>query len=467
MKKSRKNLLVATAAVLTLSLNLTTPNNAGAGQDAVLPPFHTPIFFPVEQGGASRLPGATLLPDNPVFDFEGIPGWIQGKKYTNQMGVTIPKYEILVIKGSRIRDKSVTIPAGGIYFDSSPARGEVPMTGSADYFLGKKYYFVDYQPKIVVKKDTEVDAKHWTAVGNHLYRLLSPPVPKVVPNPVLTWRTYDGVSIRPWAVTQRWQKSGESWANQTPMTYLQGVISSAGKTGVRYRTLSGTAISREWWATRKDFFGDAREGQTLKMSDGTVTINAIHPGKKGGTVSLTLYPAKGRVRHVVLRDEPSPSLPESSALRHRMIAIDGPLAVVLWPKGAVNAHTVKLWIYGNVRELKTNASFGGLKEWNYFPIACPIAHHIGGMIYNSRPLKLSPGQSVPLFGRYAWLKLVSVQGQKVLFEVGSHNRWTPLITKSGNIDSVFGEGRAVHGILSTLDSTRLDLDPAVSTVQKP
>ncbi|MCL4460751.1 MAG: hypothetical protein M1297_03415, partial [Nitrospirae bacterium] len=105
--------------------------------------------------------------------------------------------------------------------------------------------------------------------------------------------------------------------------------------------------------------------------------------------------------------------------------------------------------------------------WNYFPIACPIAHHIGGMIYNSRPLKLSPGQSVPLFGRYAWLKLVSVQGQKVLFEVGSHNRWTPLITKSGNIDSVFGEGRAVHGILSTLDSTRLDLDPAVSTVQKP
>ena len=59
MKKSRKNLLVATAAVLTLSLNLTTPNNARAGQDAVLPPFHTPIFFPVEQGGASRLPGSS------------------------------------------------------------------------------------------------------------------------------------------------------------------------------------------------------------------------------------------------------------------------------------------------------------------------------------------------------------------------------------------------------------------------
>ena len=467
MKKSRKNLLVATAAFLSFSMSLGMPEKSSAGQDAVLPPFHTPIFFPVTEGSASRLPGATLLPNNPAFDFQGVPGWIQGKKYTNQMGVTIPKYEILVIKGSRVRDNTVTIPAGGIYFDSSPARGEVPMTGSADYFLGKKYYFVDYRARIVVRKNGEVDAKHWTGVGNHLYRLLSPPIPKVVPNPVLAWRTYDGVSIRPWAVTQRWEDSHQSWANQTPMTYLQGVISKTEKGKVFYRTLSGTAIGQEWWATRKEFFGDATEGQTFKTPDGLVTIGKIHSSGKNGTVSVTLHPAKGRVRHFVLRDESSPSLPESSSLRGRMIAIDGPLAVVLWPKDAVSDHKARLWVYGGVREQRTNAFFGTLKGWKYFPIACPIAHHIGGMIYNSRPLKLSAGQSVPLFGRYAWLKLVSVQGQKVLFEVGSHNQWTPLITKTGNIDSVFGQGRAVHGILSTLDTTRLDLDPAVSTIQKP
>ncbi len=123
MKKSRKNLLVATAAFLSLSMSLGMPEKSRAGQDAVLPPFHAPIFFPVTEGSASRLPGATLLPNNPAFDFQGVPGWIQGKKYTNQMGVTIPKYEILVIKGSRVRDNTVTIPAGGIYFDSSPAPG--------------------------------------------------------------------------------------------------------------------------------------------------------------------------------------------------------------------------------------------------------------------------------------------------------------------------------------------------------
>ena len=467
MKKTRKNLLVSTAALLSLSLALGAPEASRAAQKDVLPPFHSPLFFPVKEGSASRLPGATLLPENPVFDFQGIPGWIQGKKYKNQMGVTIPKYEVLVIKGSRVQNNTVTIPAGGIYFDSSPARGEVPMTGAADFFLGKKYYFVDYRPEILVRKNVEVDSKHWTAVGNHLYRLLSPPIPKVVPNPVLAWRTYDGVSIRPWAVTERWQDARQSWANQTPMTYLQGVIAKTEKGKVLYRTLSGTEIGAEWWATRKDFFGDATEGQTFKTPDGLVTIGKIRSSGKGGTISVTIHPKKGHVRHFVLRDTPSSALPESSALRQRMVAIDGPLAVVLWPKGSVHDRKARLWIYGGVREQKTNTAFGTLKGWSYFPIACPIAHHIGGMIYNSRPIKLSAGQSLPLLGRYAWLKLVSVQGQKVLFEVGSHNQWTPLITKIGNIDSVFGEGRAVHGILSTLDTTRLDLDPAVSITQKP
>lgn len=94
----------------------------------------------------------------------------------------------------------------------------------------------------------------------------------------------------------------------------------------------------------------------------------------------------------------------------------------------------------------------------------PIAHRIGGMIYNSHSLSLRPGQSIPLLGCYGWLKLVSVQGQKVQFEVGSHQQWTPLMTKSGNLDSVFGEGRAVHGILGTIDSSRLDLEQSVTTL---
>lgn len=468
MIASRPSILLFSAALCLLSLLPDAPAR-GASPPAVLPPFHQPIFFPVESGKGSPLPAASITPADPVFSFDGVPGWIQGKPFKNQMGVTIPKYEILVIKGSRVKDNQVIIPPGGLYFDASPARGELPMTGSADYFLGKKYYFVDYRPVILVRKNVTVDGAHWTGVGNHLYKLLSPPVPKVVPNPVLVWRTYDGVSIRPWAITQRWEHPSGRWANQTAMTYLQGVIGSVEKkpAGIRYISLSGTAISKEWWTPQKPFFGDARPGQTVKTPDGSVTVDRIRQTRKGGSVSLTIRTRDGKTKQFTLRALKSPALPESAAIRRRMIAISGSVAVVLWPKDPVRKNRARLWVYGGVQEWKTNAPFGTLAHWNYFPIACPIAHHIGGMIYNREEIRIHEGESFPLFGKYARLKLVSVHGQTVQFEVGSHQGWTPLLTKQGNIDSVFGEGRAVHGIINTLNATSPDLSTGMTTAPSP
>lgn len=453
------------AAALSLAVFFSPLQAKAAPVPAVVPPFHQPVFFPVETGKASPLPSASLIPTDPVFNFSGIPGWIQGKPFTNQMGVTIPKYEILVIKGSQVKGDEVVIPPGGLYFDASPARGELPMTGSADYFLGKKYYFVDYRPRIVVRKNVTVDGSRWTGVGNHLYRLLSPPIPKVVPNPVIAWHTYDGVSIRPWAITQRWQQPASRWADQRAMTYLQGVIGSVQKkpAGIHYRSLSGTAISEEWWTDRKPFLGDVHQGQTINTPDGAVTIDRVEKSRTGGSVSLTIRTKEGASRHFMLEASNHPSLPESAKLRHRMIAISGPVSVVLWPKNSIHGKQAKLWVYSGVQEWKTNAPFGALAHWDYFPVACPIAHHIGGMIYNQEPVRIQTGRTVPLFGGYARLKLVSVHGQTVQFEVGGHQGWTPLMTKKGNIDSVFGEGRAVHGILNTLDVTNLKLSTGMTT----
>ncbi|MHB1285204.1 MAG: hypothetical protein ACYCYP_01370 [Leptospirales bacterium] len=453
------------ASALTLAPFLSVLPARGESVPAVVPPFHQSIFFPIQSGKESSLPSATIAPVDPAFDFSGVPGWMQGKPYTNQMGVTIPKYEILVIKGSKIIGNDVVIPPGGVYFDASPARGELPMTGSADYFLGKKYYFVDYRPVILVRKDVSVDSTHWTGVGNHLYRLLAPPVPKVVPNPVLAWRTYDGVSLRPWAITQRWKHPADRWANQNAMTYLQGVIDVVHQkpASVFYASLTGTAISREWWTSRKPFFGETREGQTINTPDGSVTINTIRKTRKGGFVSLTIRTQDGKSRQFRLQALNSPALPESSAIRHRMIALSGSVAVVLWPKSPVGNRKATLWVYSGVEQWETNGPFGHLSHWNYFPIACPIAHHIGGMIYNQSPIRLHAGESVPLFGTYGRLKLVSVHGQTVQFKVGSHQGWTPILTKQGNIDSVFGEGRAVHGILNTLDATNLNLATGMQT----
>ena len=99
----------------------------------------------------------------------------------------------------------------------------------------------------------------------------------------------------------------------------------------------------------------------------------------------------------------------------------------------------------------------GIRHVAYFPIACPIAHHIGAMIYNTRALALSPGKPVSLFGGYASIKVVSIEGDAVKFIIETEKGSTPVFSKNGNIDAVIGGGRAAHGILSTLDTTDLNL----------
>ncbi len=450
----RQKLLKVAPSVMILAFASSFPANVLAA-NSVLPPFPPGLFYPVDRGTAPTIPGATLVPSRPIFDFAGIPGWIHGKKVTNSMKVTIPKYEMLVIRGSRIKNGKVVIPAGGLYFDASPARGELPMTGASDYFLGKRYYFVDYDARIHIVKNVKVFPKKLTVAGNHLYTMLLPPVPKVIPNPIVIWRTFDGVSIRPWAFTERWENPSPDRPDQKPMTYLQGVIQSAGKKGVTFASLTGTSIHREWWAQSKLFEGSAKEGQIFGKGADKVVIKRIEQNQSRVTVDFIHNGRKILSRTLVTLN--SATLPEDPSLRSRMIAIHGSMAVVLWPHDAIEKNSVHLWVYGGVARWDTNRMNFGIRHVAYFPIACPIAHHIGAMIYNTRALALSPGKPVSLFGGYARIKVVSIEGDAVKFIIETEKGSTPVFSKNGNIDAVIGGGRAAHGILSTLDTTDLNL----------
>ena len=440
--------------LLSLILLGVTPSFA-QGAAPVLPPFPPGLFFPVDQGKAPTIPGATLQPSAPIFDFAGVPGWVQGTKVTNSMKVSIPKYEMLVIRGSHLRHHTIVIPPGGLYYDSSPARGEIPMTGSSDFILGKRYYFVDYDARIHVRNNVAIRQGRSTIVGNHLYTLLLPPIPKVVLNPVVHWQTFDGVSIRPWAFTERWAHPSTSQPDQRAMTYLQGVIHTVDKKGVTFASLTGTAIHREWWAKNLLFEGVAKAGQQWVSHGQGVRIDRIDPGAKRVTVSYLQNGKKVFSKTLVAKEDPT--LPENPDLRQKMITIHGTEAVVLWPHGAIENGSVRLWIFGGVEEWKTNHPLPGLTHYAYFPIACPIAHHIGGMLYNQRSLHLVPGQAVSILGGYAKIKVESIQGAKVKFLVETKTGKTPEFSKSGNIDGVIGEGRAAHGILASLDTTDLAL----------
>lgn len=428
----------------------------------LLPPFPPGIAFPVDTKDAPTFSGSTLIPSQPVFYFAGIPGWIQGKKVTNSMKVTIPKFEMMVVRGSSIRNNTVVIPPGGLYFDASPARGELPMTGSKDYFFGKQYYFVDYDARIHVKKNVVLATGKVEPVGNHLYTLLSLPIPKVIPTPLVNWRTFDGVAIRPWAFSIRWQSPSPQSPDQKPMTYLQGVVRNINnKTGsVTFSSLTGSAIHSEWWAKKRLFEGSAHPGQLLLDGNNGIVIDRIDSRHHSLTFRFIRNGLKGPSR--TLEAIKTPMLPENVKARKRMIAIDKSLAVVLWPHDAISNNSVKLWVFSGVERWRTNRYSFGFDHMAYFPIACPIAHHIGGMVYNTQPIVIKPGHPVSLWGGYGRVEVVSIEGQAVQFKMSSKSGSTPVFTKTGNIDAVIGEGRAAHGILNTIDTTDLSLDKDIS-----
>jgi hypothetical protein len=428
----------------------------------LLPPFPPGIVYPVDMENAPAFSGATLIPSHPVFYFSGVPGWIQGKKVTNSMKVTIPKYEMMVIRGSMVRGNTVVIPAGGVYFDSSPARGELPMTGSKDFFFGKRYYFVDYDARIHVRKDAIVRTSQPTSVGNHLYTLVALPIPKVVPEPVINWRTYDGVSIRPWAFSIRWQSPSAQSPDQKPMTYLQGVIRKVdpkAKT-ITFSSLTGSSIHSEWWARSLVFEGTAKAGEKFLKNNTGIVIDRIDDKRTSVTFHFIRNGKIGSEKTLI--SVMTPSLPENASVRKKMIAIDGSVAVVLWPHDAISNASARLWVYSGVEHWTTNRSILGFDHMAYFPIACPIAHHIGAMVYNTRPIILTPRAPVALWDGYAKIEVVSIKDQAVQFKITSKPGTTPTFKKTGNIDAVIGEGRAAHGILSTLDATDLDLDRDLS-----
>jgi len=459
---------VTRKAGISVGLALLIPAVLGSeaqAAEALVPPFPQKIVYPADFKSGPGFSGDTLTPSHPVFDFAGVPGWIQGKKVTNSMKVTIPKYEMLVIRGSKVKDQTIVIPAGGLYFDASPARGELPMTGSQDYFFGKRYYFVDYDARIHVKKDAVVRSGQLTAVGNHLYTLLSPPIPKVVLDPVINWKTFDGVSIRPWAFSVRWTQPSSRRPNQKPMTYLQGVIRKIDKKNgaVTFASLSGTSIHSEWWAKTLVYEGDAHENQRLVKENSGIVIDRIDNRTSSVTFHFIMDGKKGPSRTLTV--DRTSTLPENPKARKKMIAIDASTAVVLWPHDAISNGSVKLWVYAGVEQWLTNRHNFGFEHMAYFPIACPIAHHIGAMVYNTSPLVLKPGSPVSLWGGYARIEVVSIQGQDVQFKISSRSGSTPIFRKNGNIDSVIGGGRAAHGILSTLDTTDLALDKDL-TVKK-
>ena len=105
----------------------------------------------------------------------------------------------------------------------------------------------------------------------------------------------------------------------------------------------------------------------------------------------------------------------------------------------------ELWETSNGQILRIKANDPVGDHSRVLPISCPIGHHIGLMVYNTEPITLDLGKKTAVFKGYLRLKIVKITPDgHVIFTVNGRRE-----TGYKGIDSLYGHGRAIDGIINT------------------
>ena len=232
--------------VLALVAGILLAGGRGAARAASWPLPFDPFLAP-ESFGCKHLliPGAELLPHDPVVDSRVLPGWKEipmkdGKNKT---------IESLVIKGSTVvhkKDKDgkptgppmVLIPTGGLVYDATPLETHLPV-GDRGVIFGHR--------AVLLKKDLEEETCHnFSVLAGRSFDVGDSVITYLMPGPkggpAVLWRTLDGVSIRPHPLD-------EYPAGHVPpksSTRIFGAYTHAGQLA-EYASFSAPLILSETW----------------------------------------------------------------------------------------------------------------------------------------------------------------------------------------------------------------------------
>ena len=220
---------------------------APSGSSAARDPLPFDPFMASESFGCKHLliPGAAILPHDPIIDRDLLPGWKEvlmkdGKNRT---------IESLAIKGSAIGhrkdaqgrvspDPLVVIPAGGLVYDATPLETHLPV-GDQGVIFGQKASLLSKDLLEETCRDFSVLAGRSFPVGDSVITYVAPGSNG---SPMVLWRALDGVSIRPHPLDE--YPEGQVPA-KTP-TRIFGVYTHAGQIA-EYVSFSAPMIVGEKW----------------------------------------------------------------------------------------------------------------------------------------------------------------------------------------------------------------------------
>jgi len=359
------------------------------------------------------LPDAAFHAPDRLAPFEARFRGFERETTQNRKGEKLTSAEGLVVRGSYVdyRKGRIVIPPAGLFYTSRNSRNVRALAGESFFFLGQRAYLASLDSSTVVRKDFDLD--FWknqpTGDGNPMFWQDAPLGDN---NKALRYTGHTYLDDRVLASVNVVKYSGNNFG--APLLVAQGFNQAAGKdryavpsvyadgstwiipeyVGENYIRVAevGTPLLRDFSFTyQKPVQAALGAGQSAALGAFQLVATEVDP--RQATVALSLRDATGReVAAKVLgplNAAMQAILPQHQKAVHALQLAFGPVMAELdmtnpFPDGKAN-----LWLYQDVRTLKSDQPLPGDPRFIVRPDVC-------GHCYQLNELLLANGEAVVL-----------------------------------------------------------------------
>jgi hypothetical protein len=443
-----------------------------------------PIPYPIVST-YNEPPLVLEMPKDPVY-IPTVPGLIDKEIAVNFFGKKIPKYDGLVIKGTKIEGGKVIIPPGGFVFLLDTWRGILPMVGEMEFILGKDniYYYVDYPKHVIVKKtDIELERGKSVLVGDNIFKFITATGHGRFRNPTVQLYTKHGVmwefvgmSPGVFSVGAKPGDPGKDFHYGYPGNYkpvgdkeaalldYNQMFATRGDISTKKITFSTIySVDNQGWTLCKAplaFKGSAKKGDKFEVKGYTIEVVDTNPDPKLQSATIRISKNGKVVAEKELVWAPDKDLylsPYNVEWQDKVLLKQGDIIIHLLgslftPDAVDSEGKANLVIYQDCFVLEDGMPSPWDNRFLADQITCPQGHGFGIMFYNKDGVVLTKENNV-FEGPNGYIKLVidEVSGDTAKYHIESKTGGKSLIfEKTGNVDTLLGKGRAIKDIIYSL-----------------
>lgn len=477
--------------VMGISLIAATMLPFAYAEDQIVPyNKNLPVDFPIVTT-QNVPPLASEKPKDPVY-IPQLEGLISGDRAIEFFGRKVPKYDALEIKKSVVKGGKVVIPPGGFVFKFDTLAGDLPMVGSEEFVFGKDniYYYVDYPGAVIVKK-TNVPLKVGKSivVGDHILTFTSAVGHGRFLNLTISVRNklgldWDFVGMSPavfsigatpndpgkdsfYGYPAGYKPGGPKEADYLDYIQLFANRKDISRKQIKFSTVYATDI-QAWTMCKAPlaYKGRAGKGKKINVKGYTVEVVDTKRNKNLQTAKIRITAGGKTVAEKTLvwdkndfyRSPYNVNWQKKVLLKHDDIIVQLLKSLYIKDAAVDKRGRANLVVYKDCMVVEDGKPSVWDQRFIVDQTVCPQGHGFGTIFYNKEEVVLTNDKNT-FDGPRGYIKLVidKIKGDTARFHLESGTGAKSLtFEKKGNVDLLFGKGRATKDIVHDVGHSTQD-----------